>query len=78
VNLAFAGSLCIADENPFTPPITFFLTSNLAYVAEGGTGKFLTETGAGNLSVSSIFVNPMGSSFSGTGEIAITGTLSKN
>jgi len=78
VKLTFAGSLCIADENPPTTPITLFLATNLAYTVEGGTGKFLTETGAGNMSVSSIFVNPTGSPISGTGEIAITGTLSKN
>jgi hypothetical protein len=58
--------------------VTLFLSNNLTYVAEGGTGKFSSETGTGNMSVSSIFVNPTGSPISGTGEIAITGTLSKN
>jgi hypothetical protein len=78
VNLSFAGSLCIADENPATPPVTLFLTENLTYLVEGGTGKFLTETGTGNMSISGIFVNPVSNPIAGTGEIAITGTLSKN
>ena len=77
VNLSFAGSLCINDETPSTP-MTLFLTSNLTYLVEGGTGKFATETGTGNMAVSSIFVNPTGNPIPGTGEIAINGTLSKN
>jgi hypothetical protein len=75
VNLSFSGSLCINDET--TTP-TLFLTSNLTYLVEGGTGKFATETGTGNMAVSTIFVNPTGNPIPGTGEIAITGTLSKN
>jgi hypothetical protein len=78
LNLTFSGSLCVNDENPATPPVTLFLTSNLTYLVEGGTGKFATATGTGNMAVSSIFVNPTGSPISGTGEIAITGNLSKN
>jgi hypothetical protein len=77
VNLSFAGDLCVNDETT-TPPITLSLTSNLTYLVEGGTGKFATETGTGNMAVSSIFVNPTSSPISGTGQIAITGTLSKN
>jgi hypothetical protein len=77
VNLSFAGSLCINDEIT-TTPMTLFLSSNLTYLVEGGTGKFATETGAGNMAVSTIFVNPSGSPIPGTGQIAITGTLSKN
>jgi hypothetical protein len=77
VNLSFAGNLCINDETT-SAPVTLFLSSNLAYLVEGGTGKFATETGAGNMAVSSIFVNPSGSPIPGTGEIAITGTLSTN
>jgi hypothetical protein len=76
LNLSFSGDLCINDEN--TSTVTLFLSSNLAYLVEGGTGKFATETGTGNMSVSSIFVNPTGSPIPGTGEIAMTGTLSKN
>jgi hypothetical protein len=76
VNLSFAGNLCINDENIST--VTLFLTSNLTYLVEGGTGKFLTETGTGNMAVSTILVNPSGSPIPGTGQIAITGTLSKN
>jgi len=76
VDLSFTGNLCINDENLST--VTLFLTSNLTYLVEGGTGKFATETGTGNMAVSSIFVNPTGSPIPGTGEIAITGTLSKN
>jgi hypothetical protein len=75
VNLSFAGNFCLNDETA-TP--TLFLTSNLTYLVEGGTGRFLTETGTGNMAVSSIFANPTGSPIPGTGEIAITGTLSKN
>jgi hypothetical protein len=76
VNISFAGHLCINDENIST--VTLFLSSNLTYLVEGGTGKFATETGTGNMAVSTIFVNPMGGVLPGTGEIAITGTLSKN
>jgi hypothetical protein len=75
VNLSFVGNFCINDENA-TP--TLFLTSNLTYLVEGGTGKFATETGTGNMAVSTIFVNPTGSPIPGTGQIAMTGTLSKN
>jgi len=76
VNLSFVGDLCINDEN--TSTVTLFLTSNLTYLVEGGTGNFANETGTGNMAVSTIFVNPSGSTIPGTGEIAITGTLSKN
>ena len=77
LNLSFAGNFCLNDETT-SAPVTLFVSSNLAYIVEGGTGKFLTETGTGNMVVSSIFVNPTGSPIPGTGEIAITGTLSKN
>lgn len=76
VNLSFAGNFCVNDENVST--VTLFLSLNLNYIVEGGTGKFATETGTGTMFTSNIFVNPSGSTISGTGELAMTGTLSKN
>jgi hypothetical protein len=76
LNISFAG--CLWENDVDIATVTLFLSNNLTFIAEGGTGRFLTETGTGNMAVSSIFVNPSGPSISGTGEIAMTGTLSKN
>jgi hypothetical protein len=76
VNISFAGNLDINDENIST--VTLFLSMNLAYLVEGGTGPFLTETGTGNISVTDIIVNPGSPPIPGTGAISINGHLSKN
>jgi len=47
-------------------------------MVEGGSGKFASETGTGNMSISTILVNPTSIPYSGTGEIVMTGTVSKN
>ena len=77
VNIAFGGDFCLANEK-IGPPITLDFNSNLSYAVEGGTGPFATETGNGNLTASDIIVNPTALPFLGTGEITMTGTLSKN
>jgi hypothetical protein len=76
LNLSFAGNLCINDED--IPTVTLFLSSNLNFMVEGGSGKFASETGTGNMSISTILVNPTSTPYSGTGEIVMTGTVSKN
>jgi len=76
LNLSFAGNLCINDED--IPTVTLFLSSNLNFMVEGGSGKFASETGTGNMSISTILVNPTSIPYSGTGEIVMTGTVSKN
>ena len=70
------GDFCLADEKVAPPTLDF--NSNLSYAVEGGIGPFATETGNGNLTASDIIVNPTGTTFLGTGEITMTGTLSKN
>jgi len=50
----------------------------LTYIVEGGTGKFATATGAGILTTEDIFVNPPMTPDPGTGEITMTGSISKN
>jgi hypothetical protein len=77
INIAFGGHLCLSNE-VVGPPITAVFDSNLSYDVEGGTGPFATETGNGNLTASDVIVNPSTMPFSGTGEITMTGTLSKN
>jgi hypothetical protein len=77
VNIAFGGDFCLADETLSGP--TIYFNSNLSYVIEGGTGKFSSETGDGNLTFSDIIVNPpMTPPFSGSGEVTMIGSLSKN
>jgi hypothetical protein len=77
INIAFGGDFCLADEL-VGPPVTIDFNSNLSYAVEGGTGPFATAKGNGNLTASDIIVNPSGTTFSGTGEFTMTGTLSKN
>jgi hypothetical protein len=77
VNIAFGGDLCLSNE-AVGPPIMIAFDTNLSFDVEGGTGPFATETGNGNLTASDIIVNPSTIPFSGTGEITMTGTLSKN
>jgi hypothetical protein len=78
VNIAFGGDFCVADENLSSGP-TIYFNSNLSYVVEGGTGKFSTETGNGNLTFSDIIVNPpISPPDPGTGEVTMTGTMSKD
>jgi hypothetical protein len=77
VSISFGGDFCLADESLSGP--TVYFNSNLSYVVEGGTGKFSTETGNGNLTFSDIIVNPpMNPPDPGTGEVTVTGSLSKN
>jgi hypothetical protein len=76
VNISFAGNFCLADINTSTD--TFYFSTNLTYVVEGGTGPFATETGTGNITTSNIFVNSSSPPISGIGEISINGNLSKN
>jgi len=77
VNIAFGGNFCLADETLST--ITLFYNSNWSYVVEGGTGPFATETGNGNITASTIIVNPPSSlPYSATGQFTMTGGLSKN
>ena len=77
INIAFGADFCLADEL-VGPPVTIDFNSNLSYAVEGGTGPFATAKGTGNLTASDIIVNPSGTTFSGTGDITMTGTLSKN
>ena len=50
--------------------VTIYYSSNLTDIVEGGTGKFATANGAGNLTNSDIFVNPpMTTPDPGTGDI---------
>ena len=77
VHVSFVGDLCINDEIT-SPPVTLFLSLNMTYLFEGGTGRFVTKTGTGDMVVSTIFVNPSGSPISGTGELAMTGAVSGN
>lgn len=58
--------------------VTIYYSSNLTYIVEGGTGKFATATGAGILTTEDIFVNPPMTPDPGTGEITMTGSISKN
>jgi len=77
INIAFGGDFCLANELA-GPPIIIDFNSNLSYVVQGGTGPFVNETGNGNLTASDVLVNPTSIPFTGTGEVTMTGTLSKN
>jgi len=75
VNISFGGDFCISDENIST--VTIYAVMNLGYVVEGGTGSLATATGNGNLAASLMVVNAMGPPETATGDLTMTGTLSK-
>jgi hypothetical protein len=77
INVSFGGNFCLANEVLGPPPILDF-NSLLSYAVQGGTGPFVAATGNGSLTASDILVNPSSLPYSGTGEITMTGTLSKN
>jgi hypothetical protein len=76
VKISFGGNYCLDDEN--TSTYTYYYSTNLTYVVEGGTGPFATETGTGNITTSNIFVFSVSTPIPGIGEISINGNLSKN